>query len=179
VLAHFAPLLDLGAKLYVRLPHVSWVEDNVLYLAPTLTSEVLDKASIENGHTVNLTVAGTCTSDNVDDCARSSNSSTREIINPVQSARLNTKISKSIRYGKVEVEARMPAGDWIWPAIWMMPRDSVYGEWPNRFVRVGCGTGRLYSDAENHLTRFSILYAVARSMQVLVPRITFSALSQG
>jgi hypothetical protein len=157
---------------------VSWVEDNVLYLAPTLTSEVLDKASIENGHTVNLTVAGTCTSDNVDDCARSSNSSTREIINPVQSARLNTKISKSIRYGKVEVEARMPAGDWIWPAIWMMPRDNIYGEWPNRFVRIGFSIERLHSDAENHFTRFSILCAAARSMQVPVPCTTLSAPGQ-
>jgi len=24
----------------------------------------------------------------------------------------------------------MPRGDWLWPAIWMMPEDSVYGEWP-------------------------------------------------
>lgn len=21
-------------------------------------------------------------------------------------------------------------GDWLWPAIWMMPRNSVYGGWP-------------------------------------------------
>ncbi len=33
-------------------------------------------------------------------------------------------------YGRVEVRARMPTGDWLWPAVWMMPRDSVYGEWP-------------------------------------------------
>lgn len=24
----------------------------------------------------------------------------------------------------------MPAGDWLWPALWMMPRFSVYGGWP-------------------------------------------------
>lgn len=24
----------------------------------------------------------------------------------------------------------MPLGDWMWPAIWMMPEDSVYGVWP-------------------------------------------------
>jgi beta-glucanase (GH16 family) len=24
----------------------------------------------------------------------------------------------------------MPAGDWIWPAIWMMPARDVYGGWP-------------------------------------------------
>lgn len=32
------------------------------------------------------------------------------ILPPVQSARLSTKLSHSIRYGKVELEARMPTG---------------------------------------------------------------------
>lgn len=22
------------------------------------------------------------------------------------------------------------SSDWLWPAIWMMPKDFVYGEWP-------------------------------------------------
>lgn len=25
----------------------------------------------------------------------------------------------------------MPAGDWLWPAIWFMPKDNVYGAWPS------------------------------------------------
>ncbi len=41
-----------------------------------------------------------------------------------------TNFSRSIKYGRVEVKARMPTGDWIWPAVWMMPKDSVYGPWP-------------------------------------------------
>jgi len=24
----------------------------------------------------------------------------------------------------------MPTGDWLWPAMWMLPRDNVYGPWP-------------------------------------------------
>ena len=24
----------------------------------------------------------------------------------------------------------MPVGDWLWPAIWMMPRHNQYGGWP-------------------------------------------------
>jgi hypothetical protein len=52
------------------------------------------------------------------------------MINPVRSARLTTSGKKTIKYGRVEVEAKLPAGDWMWPAIWMMPQDSVYGEWP-------------------------------------------------
>lgn len=51
-------------------------------------------------------------------------------MNPVRSARLTTKGKKSIKYGRVEVTAKMPQGDWLWPAIWMMPEDDVYGPWP-------------------------------------------------
>ena len=46
------------------------------------------------------------------------------------SARLTTKGSHSIRFGKVEVVAKLPRGDWLWPAIWMAPLNSVYGPWP-------------------------------------------------
>jgi beta-glucanase (GH16 family) len=52
------------------------------------------------------------------------------MIPPVRSARLTTKGKKSIRYGRVEVVAKLPRGDWLWPAIWMMPEKSAYGEWP-------------------------------------------------
>jgi beta-glucanase (GH16 family) len=63
-------------------------------------------------------------------CSAVSNSTTGAIINPMQSARLSTRKSASIRYGKVEVRAKLPRGDWLWPAIWMLPVDPVYGDWP-------------------------------------------------
>ncbi|MDQ2076614.1 glycoside hydrolase family 16 protein [Marinimicrobium sp. ABcell2] len=46
------------------------------------------------------------------------------------SARLRTKNLGDWRYGRIEVTAKMPEGQGIWPAIWMMPTDSVYGGWP-------------------------------------------------
>ncbi|KAL3274997.1 hypothetical protein HHI36_019770 [Cryptolaemus montrouzieri] len=36
----------------------------------------------------------------------------------------------NFRYGKLEARAKIPSGDWLWPAIWMMPQDSKYGGWP-------------------------------------------------
>ena len=34
-------------------------------------------------------------------------------------------------YGKVVVSAKVPEGQGLWPAIWMMPQDeSYYGQWP-------------------------------------------------
>ena len=32
-------------------------------------------------------------------------------------------------FGKFEARARLPSGHHLWPAIWMMPRDSKYGTW--------------------------------------------------
>jgi len=38
-----------------------------------------------------------------------------DIINPIQSARIRTINSFSFTYGTVEIRAKMPRGDWIWP----------------------------------------------------------------
>ncbi|KPV73980.1 glycoside hydrolase family 16 protein [Rhodotorula graminis WP1] len=113
-------------------PNNSYVEDGKLIIAPTLTSDRLGVDAITNGFVMNLTADGTCTSDKLSDCVAFSNSTVGNysVIPPIQSARLTTRLSKSIRFGRVEVKAKMPTGDWIWPAIWMLPRDNVYGEWP-------------------------------------------------
>ena len=35
------------------------------------------------------------------------------------------------QYGKVVVSAKVPEGQGLWPAIWMMPQnETVYGQWP-------------------------------------------------
>jgi beta-glucanase (GH16 family) len=88
----------------------SFVQDGILYIVPTLTSDSLGSGAITNGYILNLTADGTCTSTNVSQCAVVSNSSTGSIINPVQSARLITRDKVSVKYGKVEVTARMPLG---------------------------------------------------------------------
>ena len=28
------------------------------------------------------------------------------------------------------MKAKLPAGDWLWPAIWLLPRDNEFGNWP-------------------------------------------------
>lgn len=74
-------------------------------------------------------------------CTAVSSASSGTVINPVMSGRINTRGKKSIKYGKVEVRAKLPQGDWLWPAIWMLPVGNstngsvaqgtgVYGAWP-------------------------------------------------
>ena len=45
------------------------------------------------------------------------------------SARLRTKHRGDWLYGRIEVRARLPIGQGLWPAIWMMPTDDAYGTW--------------------------------------------------
>ena len=45
------------------------------------------------------------------------------------SARMSTKQKFSFCGGKVEVRARVDSGKSLWPAIWMLPEDTVYGKW--------------------------------------------------
>lgn len=109
-----------------------YVDEKGLHIVPTLTNETTSITTDQmwNGYTLNLTADGTCTETDASSCVAHSNSTTGKMINPVRSARINTKDKVGIKYGRVEVKAKIPKGDWIWPAIWMMPTDSVYGEWP-------------------------------------------------
>lgn len=34
------------------------------------------------------------------------------------------------RYGRLEIEAKLPKGDWIKPLISLLPARNVYGAWP-------------------------------------------------
>lgn len=116
----------------------SFVQNGYLYLAPTLTSDNLGTAAIEDGYvynitgcTFNITHGSSYTeaqpntppntsgigSDQAFDaagyykaCSAVSNSTAGQIINPVQSARLSTRQSASIKYGRVEVRAKIPNG---------------------------------------------------------------------
>ncbi|WP_312792171.1 family 16 glycosylhydrolase [Sphingobacterium sp.] len=47
------------------------------------------------------------------------------------SARLTSKNKGDFRYGRFEARAKLPRGIGSWPAIWMLPTDMKYGDWPN------------------------------------------------
>jgi beta-glucanase (GH16 family) len=45
------------------------------------------------------------------------------------SARINTRDRFAFRYGRVEARIRLPGGQGIWPAFWLLPQDEAYGTW--------------------------------------------------
>jgi beta-glucanase (GH16 family) len=79
--------------------------------------------------------------------------------NEYTSARLVTRNKGDWTYGRIEVRAKLPEGTGTWPAIWMLPTDWAYGNWPNSgeidiMEHVGYDMGRvhqtIHTQAYNH-----------------------------
>ena len=103
------------------------VKNGQLYIIPTLTSQGTDTSMPFSVPDCNVNDPDAAVEQGTASCAANSTAD----IPPVRSARLSTKNKKGIRFGKIEVRAKLPRGDWLWPAIWMLPQnDSVYGTWP-------------------------------------------------
>ena len=110
----------------------SYVKNGALYIQPTLLADDIGVANLMNGFDLDIwggAPADLCTSNAFYGCFRTSGAG-GNYLNPVKSARIRTAESFSFTYGKVEVRAKLPRGDWLWPAIWMLPRDNQYGGWP-------------------------------------------------
>ncbi|PCD20518.1 hypothetical protein FGRA07_04670 [Fusarium graminearum] len=103
------------------------VWDGVRSVATLQDSKLLQKNNV-----INLLKDGTCTSKVWSNCVAATNltGGNNTIIPPVRSGRINTKKGANIKYGRIEVTAKLPEGDWLWPAIWMLPKTSKYGPWP-------------------------------------------------
>jgi len=46
------------------------------------------------------------------------------------SARMVTKGKADFKYARIDVRAKLPIGQGLWPAAWMLPTDTTYGIWP-------------------------------------------------
>lgn len=96
----------------------SFAKGGKLHIKPTLTACKFGFEAIENHH-IRL---DDCTDSDSEYCQCKAGGDV--ILSPVRSARLTTKDSFSFKYGRVEIIARMVEGDWLWPAIWLMPTKS-------------------------------------------------------
>lgn len=97
----------------------TYIDDQGLHIVPTLTNETTSITNDElySNYTLDLFKDDSCTGKKNSSCRITSDPDEGAMIPPVRSARLTTKGNKSIKYGRVEVVAKLPKGDWIWPAI--------------------------------------------------------------
>lgn len=76
------------------------------------TQKKLENASVKNG-VLNITAI----KENIGEASYTS-------------ARLLSKNKGDWKYGRFEIRAKMPEGRGLWPAIWMLPTEWKYGDWP-------------------------------------------------
>jgi len=105
----------------------SYTTSGILHLRPTFTADTYGEDFLRSG-TARIPLTE-CTDDRDWGCERTG--SYDNIINPILSAKITTINSFAFKYGTLEIRAKLPAGDWLWPALWLLPKYSVYGPWPN------------------------------------------------
>ncbi|XP_050090855.1 beta-1,3-glucan-binding protein 2 [Anopheles aquasalis] len=106
-------------------PENSYIAGGRLFIVPTLVTMSPDYTD-ERIRTGELSLQG-CTSptNNPYECQRKAERAT--ILPPVMSAKLSTKNYFRFRYGRVEIRAKLPKGDWIFPQLLLQPFENYYG----------------------------------------------------
>jgi len=126
-------------QLYTQDSANSYVRDGKLFIKPTLLADSRNPATnqpygqefMQRGILNVWDLYGTCTNEDNGGCYRAGNlAGGAGDIPPVMSARVRTFQKFSFTYGRVVISAKMPVGDWLWPAMWLLPEYWEYGGWP-------------------------------------------------
>ncbi|KUI61892.1 Beta-1,3-glucan-binding protein [Cytospora mali] len=119
-----------------------FIRDGQLVIKPTIQ----DESYMATTSVINLTADGTCTAFTAYDCVFSANLSAGEIVQPTKSGRISTKNFAVIRYGRVDITAKLAAGDWLLSQVIMYPAENYYGDWPaSGEIDIGMVRGNNYS----------------------------------
>jgi beta-glucanase (GH16 family) len=98
---------------YVNDPKNVFTTDGILHMKPSITADLYGESFLYSGHVK----IENCTQNIFSGCEKTGNKT--HIINPVRSVRMNTMKSFSFKYGTLEIRAKMPSGDWLFPALWL------------------------------------------------------------
>ncbi|KAH9503459.1 Beta-1,3-glucan-binding protein [Bulinus truncatus] len=114
-------------QVYTNDPKNVFVRDGQLHIhpMPTVEDSRFDENFLYHGHMDLNALFGMCTISDLNGCVRDG---ANGILPPVMSGKI--KSTPTLRFGTIEVRAKIPRGDWLWPAIWMLPRSDHYGGWP-------------------------------------------------
>ena len=107
---------DLGGGGWGNLEHEAYVNDH---------------AKTDGSKQGNLVLSATRYQPNLNDiyytCPIDTQGSACEFL----SSRINTAGKLAFQYGQVSARIKMPAGDGVWPAFWMLGNDLETNAWPN------------------------------------------------
>jgi len=100
---------------------------------------------------------------------------------PFTSGKVSTLGNFSLTYGRIEVRAKSPVGQGVWPAIWLLPEKFVYGEWPgsgeidvmeavNLGVRCGSCVGGVENNVYGTLHYGSVMHHQSQQKAMQLPK---------
>jgi beta-glucanase (GH16 family) len=90
---------------------------------------------------------------------------------PYSSVRITTQYKADFKYGRFEARAILPGGRGMWPAIWMMPTLSEYGQWPSSGeidIMEHVGYAQNFTYGTVHTQSFNHNIGTQKGSQVLV-----------
>lgn len=120
----FAGSPDYEFVLYNNDERNIYVKKNLLHIQPSLTNDRFGTNFVDSGEGLDLGTNCTGTPGTLH-CEQKPLGFV--ILPPVLSARMNTKDAFSFAYGIIEVRAKLPKGDWIYPQIFLNPKKREYG----------------------------------------------------
>lgn len=122
ILEQYADLPNYEFVVYKNCSEIVNVKDGVLHIKPMLTDDKYGAGFSRQG-SLHLTK---CTGKpSSHDCERDAFGS--YILPPVISGRLNTKKDFNFEYGRIEIRAKLPRGDWIYPLL-SLENDNYVGQ---------------------------------------------------
>ncbi|CAG9855842.1 unnamed protein product [Phyllotreta striolata] len=93
-----------------------------LEIKPVMLEELFGRETLQKG----IDLGKNCTVKEESSCKMVSDAGF--MVPPVASALLTTKGKFSFKYGRVEIRAKLPAGDWVYPILYLNPMRELYGK---------------------------------------------------
>ncbi|CAH0730013.1 unnamed protein product, partial [Brenthis ino] len=134
---------------------VTSIDDGILKIKPEPTKQSIIENYIDDS--TNLNIITRCTGQiATNECYKVV--SGPHIMPPVISGKITTRKSFNFKYGKIEVRAKLPVGDWLIPEINLEPCDHVYGKlhYGSGLIRIAFARGN--SNLSNELFGGAIIY---------------------
>ncbi|KAH8286836.1 hypothetical protein KR018_000718 [Drosophila ironensis] len=120
--------LDTNDAEFVLYDGRAKVEEGNLLIEPLLWSNYRPDLSIDNAR-LDLSERCTGTHNRRKECVlQTTGSGPSGIMPPIVVPRVTTKESFAFQYGRIEVRARFPKGDWIVPLLLLEPQTEWYGQ---------------------------------------------------
>nr|CAH7725768.1 unnamed protein product [Callosobruchus chinensis] len=134
---------DYEFVMYMKRPETLEVKDSKLKIRPVLSDQVFGNDFVHS--TVGYDFGQSCTgAKQAVECKR--NYRNPFILPPVISAQLSTKRKFSFKYGKVEIRAKLPKGQWIYPELYLTPSSDMYGTKQDCSIRIAFTDGQNMRD---------------------------------